>query len=680
MQFLYPNFLWALLTLTIPIIIHLFNFRRYKTVYFSNVAFLQNIRKETRSRSTLKNLLLLLIRLLAIAFLVLVFARPYIPVNHGIKDTGTPRVVIYIDNSFSMEAEGKSGILLEAAKMKSRQITEAFPYNTQYLLVTNNFELQHQQWITKEQLLSWVSQVQATHVFRTLNQVLERIQTLLPVNDSLIALQTFLLSDFQKNSIDENGNFPLKNSLFYLIAFPNNQTGNLLIDSAWFENPGHYIGKEEQLNVVVRNLSEEKYSDIPIQLFINDTLKASMVFTIEEKSNKAVSIPFTQWISGLNQMKVEISDYPITFDNSFYINFSIRQKNKVLVISESQGIDYFKTLFQDDENFETVSTSSQNIPFNTLSEYELVIINEPSEISTGFITVLITYLKSGGHAVFIPKQEGSINDYNQMLEPLVPIQFEPWLIQKGNVSDPDVTNDLWNSAFKTNIKDSRLPEYQGFFPFRYPSLSGFSVLYKSESGQNLWIKTSVEQGTLFISAIPFSKQITDFATHPLFVPLFYNIALQSTSQSYPFYWLQPATMAKIGLKDYTGETVQITKGGANQELMPRTHYQNGKLLIYPATDQMEAGTYSVIIEDSVVEHISFNYDRRESEITCYTESELKELFKQVGLKQMTFISPESTVLVQDVKNATQGNDLSQLFLWLVLAMFLIEILILKLSK
>ena len=77
MQFLYPNILWALFTLTIPVIIHLFNFRRYKTVYFSNVAFLKNIRKETKSRSNLKNILILIARLLALAFLVLVFDLNY---------------------------------------------------------------------------------------------------------------------------------------------------------------------------------------------------------------------------------------------------------------------------------------------------------------------------------------------------------------------------------------------------------------------------------------------------------------------------------------------------------------------------------------------------------------------------------------------------------------------------
>ena len=47
MQFLYPGFLFALAAIAIPIIIHLFNFRKFKKVYFTNVAFLKEIKHET---------------------------------------------------------------------------------------------------------------------------------------------------------------------------------------------------------------------------------------------------------------------------------------------------------------------------------------------------------------------------------------------------------------------------------------------------------------------------------------------------------------------------------------------------------------------------------------------------------------------------------------------------------
>ncbi|MFI5136035.1 MAG: BatA domain-containing protein, partial [Chitinophagales bacterium] len=65
MSFLYPAFLFALGAIAIPIIIHLFNFRRYKTIYFSNTKFLREVKEKTDSRTQLKHLLVLLCRILA---------------------------------------------------------------------------------------------------------------------------------------------------------------------------------------------------------------------------------------------------------------------------------------------------------------------------------------------------------------------------------------------------------------------------------------------------------------------------------------------------------------------------------------------------------------------------------------------------------------------------------------
>src|SRR5438128_4331517 len=104
MQFTYPEFLFALSALSIPIIIHLFNFRRFKKIAFTNVRFLKEIKQDTRSRSRLKHLLILLSRLLAVTFLVLAFAQPFIPANKNNIVGGTRNVGIYLDNSFSMDA------------------------------------------------------------------------------------------------------------------------------------------------------------------------------------------------------------------------------------------------------------------------------------------------------------------------------------------------------------------------------------------------------------------------------------------------------------------------------------------------------------------------------------------------------------------------------------------------
>ena len=122
MEFVYPGFLWLLSLISIPIIIHLFHFRKYKTLYFSSLQFIQKIDQENKSTQKLKHLLILLSRILLIIAAVLAFAQPYIPAN-GIKDhNGNNVIALYLDNSFSMTAKGVEGELLSEGREIIRKI------------------------------------------------------------------------------------------------------------------------------------------------------------------------------------------------------------------------------------------------------------------------------------------------------------------------------------------------------------------------------------------------------------------------------------------------------------------------------------------------------------------------------------------------------------------------------
>jgi len=127
MEFVNPGFLYGLFAIAIPILIHLFNFRRFKKVYFTNVKFIRELKQQTQKQSKLKHLLVLLMRVLAIVSLVLAFAQPYIPqAENVIKPNEQNALSIYIDNSFSMQAESEQSILLENAKEKARDVASVF--------------------------------------------------------------------------------------------------------------------------------------------------------------------------------------------------------------------------------------------------------------------------------------------------------------------------------------------------------------------------------------------------------------------------------------------------------------------------------------------------------------------------------------------------------------------------
>ena len=123
MRYQNPQLLYFLFAIAIPILIHLFNFRKHKTIYFSSIRFLKEIKEENKKKSKLKNILILLSRILAITFLVLAFSKPYIPIKNQQK---TENIFIYIDNSLSMDADFGEGNLIEIAKEKARKIIQSY--------------------------------------------------------------------------------------------------------------------------------------------------------------------------------------------------------------------------------------------------------------------------------------------------------------------------------------------------------------------------------------------------------------------------------------------------------------------------------------------------------------------------------------------------------------------------
>jgi hypothetical protein len=138
MSFVYPSFLWALTALSIPIIIHLFNFRRTTRIFFSNTRLLKLVKEETTQKRKLKQYLVLASRLLFLLFLVLAFAQPFLPAEEQLS-AGNSKIV-YLDNTYSMTLPVEDKLrAFDAAVNFVREITEVFPPDTRFRLVTNDF-------------------------------------------------------------------------------------------------------------------------------------------------------------------------------------------------------------------------------------------------------------------------------------------------------------------------------------------------------------------------------------------------------------------------------------------------------------------------------------------------------------------------------------------------------------
>jgi hypothetical protein len=113
MSFLNPFFLLALLAVGLPLLLHLLKLRKAKKLSFSTLQFFKALEQTTLRRVEIKRWLLLLLRMLALACLAMVLARPFLPPNSfGLANQNASVVhAILIDNSSSMSRIGPQGPL-----------------------------------------------------------------------------------------------------------------------------------------------------------------------------------------------------------------------------------------------------------------------------------------------------------------------------------------------------------------------------------------------------------------------------------------------------------------------------------------------------------------------------------------------------------------------------------------
>ncbi len=676
MTFLYPQFLWFLFAISIPIIIHLFNFRIYKTVYFSNVQFLKNIEQQTKSKSKLKEILILIARILAVVALVIAFAQPVILKNQEQVAKNKNIIGIYIDNSFSMNAESKFGKIIEVAKNRANSIVKAHQPTTKYLFLTNNFESKHQHLYNREIIEDFVSETNTSPNLKKISSVFSKMDDYIQTEEESNNIFYFI-SDFQKITTDFQNLPKNSNSQIFLMPLSTNQSNNLYVDSLYFETPYRSFGREEKLFVEIKNISDESYQDMPIKLFINDTLKSLGSYNIEAKSSQTVELVYSNTEKGFINGKVEITDYPVVYDNEFYFSYSIAEKTKILIINNKDNNIYLNSFFKDDESFEIQNVMEDNIPISEFNKHHLIIFAEVENYSSGLISELESYVNNGGAVIFTPNIRGKIETYNKVLTQLnlSPIvRLDTTNTKIGSINEQHL---LYFNTFKKLKINTELPLISEYFVFKNNLLNKEEILLEAENGQKILSTAKLGKGNIYIFAMPLNKKSGNFVTHPLFSPTIYNIAIYSQLTDKIYYTVNKDEVIEIENFVSNSEFLKIEKIDGTYDFIPQT-IKNGKSLKINLTEnKIEAGNYFVKNNNEIVKNLSFNYNRKESDLECYTFEEIKKELEKYSIENVSIINAETELLEKKIKENSEGKKLWKIFIVLALLFIAIEIALIK---
>ncbi|MGB4776208.1 MAG: BatA domain-containing protein [Daejeonella sp.] len=675
MSFLFPGFLFALFALLIPVIIHLFNFRKFKKVYFSNVRFLKSIQQQTSSRQHLKDRLILLARMLTLAFLVFAFAKPYIA-DKNKKNSFLPQVVsVFIDNSYSMEGVNKEGTLLDEAKRRAKEIVSAYGLNDKFQLLTNDFEGKHQRLLSREGFENAVDEIKISPNTKNIEQIIKRQQDIFSTEPN--ARKTiYLISDFQKNLLNKT---PVKADTLVdikLVRLKANTLPNISIDSVWFLSPIHRLGENEKMVVKLRNNSDAEAKNVAVKLIINNQQKAIGNINIASRGSSIDTLFFSGLKPGWQEGRIEIKDYPVVFDDTFYFSFEVQSSLPVLFINQSEENPYLKAVYQSDPFFKVSNTTSGNINYAELGKYSLIILNEVVDISAGLTQQLKEYVKKGGTLMIFPALNEDLASLKNLLQALNADIPESIITEETKVSSINLQHPLFKGVFERIPQKMDLPVVKKYLRFGNQSSTSRQSILELPGRKNFFDQYFLGNGKVFLSAVPLQDEVSNFPRHSVFVPLMFQSALLSVNNQHLYYVLGQNQLVEIP-KTILGPNQTLKLKNNTFETIPDINQLENNTQLYVADQLKQSGNYQLLKADSVLSVISFNDDGTESDLSYADDQELKSAFKS---QKIDLINVKQTSMKNEIQSGNLGIELWKLCLILALICLAAEIILIRFYK
>ncbi|MDX1349850.1 MAG: BatA and WFA domain-containing protein, partial [Putridiphycobacter sp.] len=622
--------LWALFLLAVPVIIHLFNFRRYQTIYFSKVDLLNEAIEDSKSGNKLKHLLVLLSRLLAITALVFAFAQPYLSTNEQ-KNTQTISS-IYIDNSFSMQAQGKDGNLLNEAKNKAIELVSSFEENEKVNLLTSDLLAKDQRFYTKADIIERIKEIDFSPIATTLESATNLQVDLLNQTLETADKRLFVFSDFQKStgSVGNLADSSITPFIYQPIA---EIKGNIFIDSVWFNAPNQTINSPSELLFRLKNLTDQRIDNLTITLSIDGREKGIKTITLDPQSTSVEQISYAHANAGVKKGKLSIKTNQLFFDDTFYFTYTIKNETKILIINNEISTNTsFAQLYGVDPFYEHTSVNISKLKQEDFNDKALIVLNGINTLTSGAINLVDKSLKTGATVVLIPGSTANLSSWNTFLKAKNLPTF-------GAVSVSNSTLKYFNDSdpIYTGVFDQKPDRYKKTIVTKqYPIIShqkhNFISLFGTRENKPFLLYSKLENsGRIFMQASPLMADWTDFNKQALFAATYLRIAETASFEKKLFYTIGNTETYLLQNSLDEKAPIHLLNKALQFDLIPLTNVTPaGQSLLFDRSNGVikQAAFYELSNLTDFSDVIAFNYDRAESLTDCFTSKEVLSLFTE----------------------------------------------------
>ena len=661
MSFEKPEILFFLLLLIIPVLIHLLNLKKYKKIYFSDIKLIEKVNSQKNKISRLKDLLLLLTRLLILSSIIIAFSKPYLAKEKKI-DREINRVSFYIDNSLSMST-GNENMLLKEAKKHAEFLIKKLNNNTKVNIITNDLDFYNNKFISKEESLELIDNIKISPFQLSICEIIN-IQNQLLENDSLS--NNFIISDFQKSFSKKYNNCIEKINESKLIQIKSNQRNNIGIKSCEFTSPFRKKNQEENLIVEIQNYSPEKKKNILIELFINNKKRGFNNIDLEGKSTIKINFPYTNLESGKVKGKLQVSNDDFEFDNSLFFTYEIKDKLNVLLIYENEPNSSIEAVFSD-SLFNLEINNKDQINFEKIKDYDLIILNDLKKIQKSLVDYLKKNLKNGKNIFLFPNENIDIKSYNYLMKELQGDEIIKLIKNTNELNKINFEHLIFENVFKSKKKNIQLPKTTAQFKINTNKLNQRNNILNFANNDPYLLEYKNFKGSFYFCTSPLSLSSNNLTKNAIFLPIMYNSTFSTKTSK--LYELIERNLI-LSCDECESGSLKYLKKNNEFEIALEENLINNFTYLNINNKITKEGTYKLFSNENLNKNISFNYNRDEGEFN----SNFFTNIENESVKQFT-----DSYNLNTNKNNKQKN-LIFYFIFIGLISFLFETLLLKLWK
>lgn len=681
MEFLYPNMLYALFALLIPVVIHLFNFRRHKTVYFSNTSILKTIEQENKKTKKLKDLIVLITRMLFITALVVAFAYPYKKNNNAINNNVDNLIAVYIDNSMSMQSYSSEKTLFDDARSSAVKLVENLNQAQKFVLLSNDRNPINEYPMNKDEMLIRLNEMKTESAPASFEDIYNSIGFIKKKNNFKSA-SLFVYSDFQKNmmKVDESKN----DTTIQIVVFPlkSDFQNNIYIDSVWIQSPVLQKNLTNEINARVVNETSNDIKGLPVNFSLDGNVVAYTTVDVVANSHSDVNMQFVIESDGDKKAQVAIQDSPITFDDEYNLVLKVRPSINVVEIAPNQQpiansqSSYLDLLFDGDALVNYQAMSPYNIDQDVINNAQMIVLDAAANVNATMQQSLLDFASQGGSLVVFNNEDTD----NSLLYDKLGIMPKSLDDNASRIEYVAKQNSFFDDIFVKFPENAELPDVYKHISFDIRNNNVLNIA-SLQNGDPFIMMSRVDKGCAFVFTSTLDEEWSDLANHAIFVPLMYKMALIGGGMSDLSYTLGKDKYHNINeMTLLVDDRVSVKSENGLYETYPLVENRGKLKYLYFFEDLPASGFYNIYKNDEFVSMMAWNDNRNESEMSFYDKEELNKILSENNVNLLATIDYEDLASNDVMEIIIKDSMIWRIFVVIALMALLVETLILRFWK